>query len=109
MSASYTQLKDGSWGLRVKSSVLVEGQTIVVSKKDGSSKNETVGKILWTGKDKFTGDNVALTTISKPVAVKSNGGGFKKGRSRSNWSGCSCGSLEDEPRASDCASCQHDY
>lgn len=25
------------------------------------------------------------------------------------WTGCSCGSIEGRPRASDCASCQHDY
>lgn len=28
---------------------------------------------------------------------------------RGRWTGCSCGSREDEARASDCASCQHDY
>jgi len=24
------------------------------------------------------------------------------------WTGCSCGSIEDQPRASDCATCQFD-
>lgn len=28
---------------------------------------------------------------------------------RGAWTGCSCGSREDNPRPSDCASCQHDY
>lgn len=37
---------------------------------------------------------------------RSYGGG--SGRS-SGWTGCSCGSIEGRPRASDCASCQHDY
>ena len=25
------------------------------------------------------------------------------------WTGCSCGSIEGHPRASDCASCRNDY
>lgn len=31
------------------------------------------------------------------------------GRMNSRRTGCSCGSIEGRPRASDCASCQHDY
>ena len=27
---------------------------------------------------------------------------------RGRWTGCRCGSREDSPRDSDCASCQHD-
>lgn len=27
---------------------------------------------------------------------------------RTGWTGCSCGSIEGRPRASDCWSCQHD-
>lgn len=29
--------------------------------------------------------------------------------SRTGWTGCSCGSIEGNPRSSDCSQCQHDY
>ena len=28
---------------------------------------------------------------------------------RTGWTGCSCGSIEGNPRPSDCPQCQHDY
>lgn len=31
-----------------------------------------------------------------------------KRRSRGTWTGCSCGSVEEYSRPSDCASCEHD-
>lgn len=34
---------------------------------------------------------------------------YRRSSPRGRWTGCSCGSREDNPRASDCASCQHDY
>lgn len=36
-------------------------------------------------------------------------GGYQKMGQMSARTGCSCGSRVDMPRASDCASCQHDY
>lgn len=30
-------------------------------------------------------------------------------RPRGRWTGCRCGSIDGQPRNSDCASCQHDY
>lgn len=38
------------------------------------------------------------------VAVRS----AKSGRSRGSWTGCSCGSVEEYSRDSDCRSCRHD-
>jgi hypothetical protein len=36
-------------------------------------------------------------------------GARMESRRASGWTGCSCGSIEGQPRRSDCASCQHDY
>jgi len=52
---TYTKLRDGSWGLRGPS--LTAGVTVAVSKKDGSQKHETVGRVIWQG------DGVCLATI----------------------------------------------
>ena len=96
---TYTQLRDGSWGLRVQG-FAAPGEELRVSKKSGETKTEIVGRVIWTG------NGVSLCTIasSSGSARRANGGG----RSRGKWSGCSCGSLENQPRASDCWNCQHD-
>lgn len=39
-------------------------------------------------------------------AAKTNGS--YKTYSRAGWSGCSCGSIEGQPRRSDCWTCKHD-
>ena len=46
--ATYTKLKNGQWGVRAPAGVTV-GATITVTKRDGSSKTETVAAILWAG------------------------------------------------------------
>lgn len=47
--ATYTKLRDGSWGVRVEGSVPKAGTTVTVSKKDGSSKTETLARLVWSG------------------------------------------------------------
>lgn len=46
---TYTKLRDGSWGLR--GSGLVASRSVIVTKKSGETKTETVGRVLWTGQD----------------------------------------------------------
>jgi DNA end-binding protein Ku len=43
---TYVKLRDGSWGLR--GAALTAGETVTVTKRDGSTKQETVGRILAT-------------------------------------------------------------
>jgi hypothetical protein len=77
MAATYTKLQNGSWGVRA-SGKLTDGATVVVSKKDGSTKTETVEKVLWSGKDQKTGAIVSLCAIERD-----NGGGSRySGRRR---------------------------
>ena len=61
-SASYTKLKDGSWGVRVPGKA-TDGQQITVRKKDGSTKPETIKTVLWTGKDR-DGAEVSLCSLA---------------------------------------------
>jgi hypothetical protein len=58
MSATYTKLKSGEWGLRIVGPAPSAGAEILVQKKDGSTKMEKIGKVVWEG------DNVALATVA---------------------------------------------
>ena len=46
--ATYTKLKDGSWGVRVEGTAK-SGQSVTVTKKSGETKSETIGRVLWSG------------------------------------------------------------
>lgn len=96
---SYTKLRDGSWGLRINSGQTVTpGQTITVTKKSGDTKQETVGKVLWSG------NGVTLATIAQSSGQSSS----PRGNQRGTWTGCSCGSVEEFSKHTDCAGCLHD-
>jgi hypothetical protein len=103
---SYTKLKSGEWGVKVftPSQVPDEGQRVQVTTKAGVTKSEWVARVLWSGTDRFANKTVHLCTIQPriPAASQHSGGG-------GSWTGCSCGSIEGNPRSSDCASCRHDY
>jgi len=55
---SFAKLRDGSWGLRGNG--LQEGARVMVSKRDGSARHVTVGRIVWSG-----ADGMALATIAQ--------------------------------------------
>lgn len=104
-TATYAKLKNGNWGVRVVGSAC-EGQSVTVAKKSGETKIETIGKIVWSG------NGVSLCAIStgeRTGSYSSIGARRNVRMARTNWTGCSCGSIEGLPRPSDCASCQHDY
>lgn len=63
--ATYTKLRDGSWGLRA-TQPLQTGQSITVTKKSGETKAETVGRVLWTG------NGVTLATIAQGGSSRSS-------------------------------------
>lgn len=44
---TYTKLKSGNWGIRATRSVS-EGDRVTVTKRDGTTKFETIAKIVWT-------------------------------------------------------------
>jgi hypothetical protein len=69
MAASFARLKSGDWGVRVSGQSVQAGDTITVTKKDGSSDTVVVDKVLWTG------DGLLLCSI-RPTS----GGGRGRGR-----------------------------
>ncbi len=96
--ASYTKLKSGEWGIRVQGAAK-QWQTVSVTTKAGKNKTETVTKVIWSG------NGVTLCAIqSRETAGASRSS--SRGSLRGKWTGCACGSREDEPRDSDCTSCR---
>jgi len=85
MFATFKKLKDGSWGARVPAGMSVSpGATVTIKKADGSTKTETVGKILFT-----CDDGAKICTIA--VAPKSSGGSYSRGYGYSRSRGCKTG------------------
>ena len=103
MDATPTKLRDGSWGAKVKGTPAI-GDVVKVTTKAGKTWNAKVERIVTSGDDWTI---VATSSLDRAAASTSNGRGRRWQRRRRT--GCSCGSLEDFPRDSDCASCQHDY
>jgi hypothetical protein len=65
---TYTKLRDGSWGLRgadIRKGD--EGCTVTVQKKDGTTKDEVIDRVVWRGRDTRNGGMVGLATIRRPV------------------------------------------
>ena len=69
---TYTKLKTGAWGLRVVGLKVGVGDSVTVSKKDGSRKTETVSAVLWSG------DGVTLCAIA-PSAPSAAAGSVRSG------------------------------
>lgn len=71
---TYTKLRDGNWGVRGPADQVLEGMRVVVTKKSGATKNETVGRIVWSGADRRTGLNISIAEVAKsaPRARRNN-------------------------------------
>lgn len=64
-TATFTKLRDGSWGLRIVGPHAVEpGQSVTVTKKSGETSTERVGEVIWSD-----GKGVTLAKISARVAT----------------------------------------
>lgn len=57
--ATYTKLRDGSWGIRVKGGAPAPGAQIRVKKKAGTVKVETIDQVVWRG------DGITLCSIRR--------------------------------------------
>ena len=111
--ATYTKLKDGSWGLRVvrhsSEEAPGQGEVVAVSKKDGSKKDEAIGRVLWSGTDRDNSSNVCfLCTIEATRAPARSSGGdgveYIRGNRALGCKGCAtCRSLGRM-----CKSCRYD-
>lgn len=93
-TTSYTQLKDGTWGVRIIGTVPQVGAIIVVTKKSGETKTENIAKVLWTG------NGVTLATIRQHS--------HQKGVRSLPSCGCSCHRSRPTSTAQLCSTCQLD-
>jgi hypothetical protein len=71
---TYTKLKSGEWGIRAEGA-LKAGMTVVVSKKSGESRRETIGKVV------FSGNGVSLATIDRRSGTDAYGNRVSNGES----------------------------
>ena len=67
-TATYTKLNNGDWGIRVSGDITT-GASVTVTKRDGSTKTEIVGKVVWTGKDKYSNADVSICTVQQVQRV----------------------------------------
>ena len=72
MAATYTKLRDGSWGIRVLGKKPKSGNSITVRKKSGATKRETVSRVMWSGKDRTTGRPVHLCCVAQQRQSRSS-------------------------------------
>jgi len=76
-AVTYSRLRSGEWGVRGPASHLAAGSRVTVGRKDGSTSEVVIGRILWTG------DGVALATIesssssSRSSSRSSRSGGIR--------------------------------
>jgi len=108
MQASPAKLRDGSWGARVAGTVTT-GTILTITTAAGKSWQATVERVIWTD-----GQVSIVATASRPSSAHGHGsyptiGARMAERQRSTgWTGCRCGSIEGNPRDSDCRQCQFD-
>jgi hypothetical protein len=65
--ATYTKLRDGSWGIRVSGAPPAAGDPVDVHTAAGAVRRETVGRILWSGQGqgRDAGRQVTLCAIQQ--------------------------------------------
>jgi hypothetical protein len=107
-SATPAMLRDKTWGARTVGSIPSVGDTLTVRTRDGRTFEKRVTRIEWSGRDNTTGDPASLCAVEATQPRKGTRSTTTRG-DRGKRTGCACGSIEDQPRNSDCASCRHDY
>ena len=78
-NATYTHLRDGSWGVRLVGNAR-ENQSVAVTKKDGTTKTETIARVLWTGRDSKSNQTISLCSIAQNGNGHSSSGGHSARR-----------------------------
>ena len=95
--ATPAKLRYGSWGARVSDADVREGDVITITTRSGKSWDARVTRIVWSN------DSVAVCateSLDRPASPTRRG--------RGTWTGCSCGSVSEFTKDSDCWTCKHD-
>jgi hypothetical protein len=74
ITATYTRLRSGEWGIRIVGGQPQPGAVVAVGRRDGTVVHETIGRILWTGPGR-DGETVTLATIPHRERRRSSGRG----------------------------------
>jgi len=93
--ASPAKLRDGTWGARADESITV-GSLLTIQTRAGKTWTATVSAIVWTG------NGVAICRTASAASTRPSAS------RRGTWTGCSCGSVEEFEKSSDCSSCRFD-
>ena len=64
-NATWTKLKDGTWGVRAPAGVTV-GSQLTITTKAGKTSVETVAQVLWTGTAK-DGQSASLVSVVRSL------------------------------------------
>lgn len=59
MQTRWIRLRNGAWGVRVTGAAVDNGDSVTVTKKNGTSANVVIGRVLWTDGD------VSICSISR--------------------------------------------
>ena len=90
MAITYTKLQSGGWGIR-STVALTAGQAVTVEKRDGSTKTETVERVVWTGNDVWI---AAIRATARPAAPatarRDRGHGMVRGCAQCTAAGRMC-------------------
>lgn len=62
-TATWTKLKTGDWGIRVKGDKPARGDVVTVTKKSGDTSPAVVDAVLWTGEDRDDGEPITLCAV----------------------------------------------
>jgi hypothetical protein len=84
-AGTYTKLRTGEWGVRIVGKAPIVGQAVKVQKRDGETKEETIGGIVWSG------GGVVICSITRAATSGgkvSNGGRYGTARGRRSWRPC---------------------
>lgn len=98
---NYAKLNDGSWGIRSDKKLTV-GQILTVTKRDGTSKSETVSRVVTSGvgysiatirSSANASPSYASRRTSSPRRLRCSDGFFSDTCRRP---GCNCGGFDNE-------------
>lgn len=56
---TYTKLRSGAWGIRTEGYIPNSGVSVLVTKKDGTTKREHVAEVVWSDRQK----NVSICSL----------------------------------------------
>jgi len=104
--ATFTKLRDGSWGIKLGKADMGHGRSgavVKVQTKAGEVKSVTVQRVVAKGADYALCSIVSDRAPARSSSSRSYGGTLYGRRT-----GCSCGSIEGRIQDSDCWTCKHD-